>query len=335
MTTVTCELCPHQCVIPEGAAGDCRIRVNLGGRLRATTYGRPSSIHIDPIEKKPLYHFRPATPILSLATAGCNLHCLNCQNWQISQRGGEEMEEVYRAEPEELVAAAREQGCPSLAYTYSEPIVWYEYVEDTARLARAAGLANVFVTAAYINPKPLRRLCRVLDATQADLKAFDDGFYRRINGASLKPVLDALVIFREEGVWLEVSNLVIPTLNDDLAMIRRMVAWIISALGPDTPLHLLGFHPQYRMRNLPPTPAETLKRARAEALDAGLAYVYIGNVAGDAGNSTWCPRDGTLLIGRSGFVITHYALTPQGRCPTCGESIPGVWQLPGAGLPAV
>ena len=325
MTAVTCELCPRACVIPEGAAGDCRIRVNLGGRLRATTYGRPSAIHVDPMEKKPLYHFYPGSKVFSIATAGCNLHCLNCQNWQLSQRGGEEMEEVYRADPAELVAAARDAGCRSLAYTYSDPIVWYEYVEDTAALAHAQGLTNVFVTAAYINRKPLQRLCRVLDATNADLKAFDDGFYRRINGATLKPVLDALVTFREEGVWTELTNLVLPTLNDDLAMIRRMVRWIVAELGADTPLHFSRFHPEYRMRNLPPTPAETLQQARAEALDAGLKYVYIGNVMGDTGNSTYCPRDGTLLIGRSGFVITHNALTAQGRCPTCNDLIPGVW----------
>ena len=325
MHTVTCELCPHACVVPEGAAGDCRIRVNLGGKLRATTYGRPSAIHIDPMEKKPLYHFHPGHPVFSIATAGCNLHCLNCQNWQLSQRGGEEMEEVFRADPADLVAAAKAQGCTALAYTYSDPIVWYEYVEDTSALAHAQGLTNVFVTAAYINPKPLRRLCRVLDATNADLKAFDDGFYRRINGATLKPVLDALVIFREEGVWTELTNLVIPTLNDDLAMIRRMCHWIVAELGADTPLHFSRFHPQYRMRNLPPTPAEFLSRARAEALDAGLKYVYIGNVMGDAGNSTYCPRDGTLLVGRSGFVITDYKLTTDGRCPTCNDRIPGVW----------
>jgi pyruvate formate lyase activating enzyme len=325
MNAVTCEICPHGCVIPEGAAGDCRIRVNLGGRLRATTYGRPSAIHIDPMEKKPLYHFHPGSPVFSIATAGCNLHCLNCQNWQLSQRGGEEMEEVYHATPAELVATAKAEGCRSLAYTYSEPIVWYEYVEDTATLARTRGLTNVFVTAAYIRTEPLRRLCRVLDATNADLKAFDDGFYRRVNGASLRPVLEALVTFREEGVWTEVTNLVIPTLNDDLAMIRRMVRWIVTELGADTPLHFSRFHPQYRMRNLPPTPAETLRLARAEALDAGLNYVYIGNVMGDQGSSTYCPRDGTLLIGRSGLVVTHDVLTPQGRCPTCGERIPGVW----------
>ena len=326
MTTVTCELCPRTCVIPEGAAGDCRVRVNLGGKLRATTYGRPSALHIDPMEKKPPYHFHPGASIFSLATAGCNLHCLNCQNWQLSQRGGEEMEQTYRAEPAEIVAEAQGQGCRAIAYTYSDPIVFYEYVYDTSVLAREQGLANVFVTAAYINREPLRRLCRVLDATNADLKTFDDGLYRRVSGATLQPVLDALVTFREEGVWVEVTNLLIPTLNDDLAMIRRMAHWIGAELGPDTPLHFSRFQPQYRMRNLPPTPTETLRRARAEALDAGLRYVYVGNVMGDKGSSTYCPRDGTLLIGRSGFTITDYKLTADGRCPSCNERIPGVWQ---------
>jgi pyruvate formate lyase activating enzyme len=326
MSAVTCELCPRGCTIPEGAAGDCRVRVNLGGKLRATTYGRPSAVHIDPMEKKPLYHFHPGSQIFSLGTAGCNLHCLNCQNWQLSQRGGDEVEQTYRAEPAEVVAAAKGQGCRSIAYTYSDPIVFYEYVEDTATLARAAGLTNVFVTAAYINREPLRRICRVLDAAHGDLKAFDDGFYRRVSGATLQPVLDALVTFREEGVWLEIINLVIPTLNDDLAMIRRMTRWMVAELGADTPLHFSRFSPQYRMRNLPPTPVETLVRARAEALDAGLRYVYIGNVRGDTGSSTVCPRDGTLLIGRSGFTITANHLTADGRCPTCNDKIPGVWQ---------
>jgi len=325
MTAVTCELCPRACVIPEGAAGDCRVRVNLGGKLRATTYGRPSAVHIDPMEKKPLYHFHPGALIFSLATAGCNLHCLNCQNWQLSQRGGEEMEQIYRAEPAEVVAAAQAERCRAIAYTYSDPIVFYEYVEDTATLARAAGLTNVFVTAAYINREPLRRLCRVLDATNADLKAFDDGFYRRVNGGTLKPVLDALVTFRQEGVWVEVTNLVIPTLNDDLAMIRRMSRWIAAEMGVDTPLHFSRFTPQYRMRNLPPTPTQTLERARNEARDVGLRYVYIGNVLGDEGSTTRCPRDGTLHIRRSGFVLTENHLTPDGRCPTCNDKIPGVW----------
>ena len=177
MSAVTCELCPRGCVIPEGGAGDCRIRVNLGGKLRATTYGRPSAVHVDPMEKKPLYHFSPGSPVFSVATAGCNLHCLNCQNWQLSQRGGEEMERVYRADPPRLIETAREEGCESIAYTYSDPVVFYEYVYDSAVLAHREGLSNVFITAAYINREPLRRLCKVLDAANVDLKAFDDGFY--------------------------------------------------------------------------------------------------------------------------------------------------------------
>ena len=326
MNEVKCELCPRECVIPQGGAGDCRIRVNLDGKLRATTYGRPSAIHVDPMEKKPLYHFRPSSPVFSLATAGCNLHCLNCQNWQLSQRGGEEMEQIYRADPAEVVAMAREQGCESIAYTYSDPVVFYEYTYDTSVLAREQGLRNVLITAAYVNREPLRRLCRVLDATNTDLKAFDDGFYQRICSASLKPVLDALVTFREEGVWVEVTNLLIPTLNDDLAMIRRMARWIRSELGAETPLHFSRFQPQYRLRNLPPTPTETLDRARAEAMDAGLEFVYVGNVFGHEGGTTYCPRDGTPLIRRVGFWITENRLTPEGRCPNCNDPIPGVWQ---------
>jgi pyruvate formate lyase activating enzyme len=278
------------------------------------------------MEKKPLYHFRPGSPVFSIATAGCNLHCLNCQNWQLSQRGGHEMETIYRADPPDLVRTAKEEGCQSIAYTYSDPIVFYEYVYDSSELAHREGLTNVFITAGYINEKPLRRLCSVLDASNVDLKAFDDDFYRRITGATLRPVLDTLVTMREEGIWLEVTNLLIPTLNDDLALIRRMVRWIRDELGPDTPLHFSRFHPQYRMRNLPPTPGEALDRARREALDAGLRYVYVGNIPGHEGGSTYCPTDGTLLVARSGFWITENKLTAEGRCPVCNETIPGVWK---------
>ncbi|MGD2083935.1 MAG: AmmeMemoRadiSam system radical SAM enzyme [Chromatiales bacterium] len=324
MTAVVCDLCPKYCRIPEGSAGDCRVRVNLDGRLRAVTYGRPSAIHIDPMEKKPLYHFRPATPVFSLATAGCNLHCKNCQNWQLSQRGGEEMETIYRAPPEEVVELALTEGCQSIAYTYSDPIVFYEYVHDTAEVARARGMSNVFVTAGYINREPLRALCRVLDATNTDLKSFDDRFYRDNCSATLQPVLDALVTFREEGVWVEVTNLVIPTLNDDMAMIRRMAKWIRDELGPGTPLHFSRFRPMYRMRNLPPTPHEALTRARDEARDVGLDFVYIGNLYDQETGSTYCPRDGTLLIERMGYRVTANRLV-DGACPTCREPIPGVW----------
>jgi len=325
MNDVVCELCPRYCTIPAGGAGDCRVRVNLGGKLRATTYGRPSAVHIDPMEKKPLYHFHPGTSILSIATAGCNLHCRNCQNWQLSQRGGEEMEHIYRGMPDQIVDTTLKQGCQAIAYTYSDPIIFYEYVYDTAEAAQAVGLYNVFVTAGYINKAPLRKLCRVLNATNTDLKAFDDKFYRDNCSATLKPVLDALVTFREEGVWVEVTNLVIPTLNDDMAMIRRMAHWIRDELGAYTPLHLSRYHPMYRMRNLPPTPTETLERARQEAMDVGLHYVYIGNLSGHKGSSTFCPHDGTLLIRRTGFWITEYHLTEDGRCPVCHEKIEGVW----------
>lgn len=326
MREVVCELCPRKCVIPDGGAGDCRVRVNIAGKLLASTYGRPSAMHVDPMEKKPLYHFHPGSPVFSIATAGCNLHCLNCQNWQLSQSGGEEIEEIFNADPVDLIALARDQGCESIAYTYSDPVVFYEYVYDSSILAHEAGMQNVFITAGYINTEPLRRLCKVIDATNTDLKAFDDSFYRKTTGATLQPVLDALVTFREEGVWLEVTNLLIPTLNDDLSMIRRMAKWIRSELGEGTPLHFSRFHPMYRMRNLPPTPGETLDRARQEAMDAGLKYVYIGNISGHKGNSTYCPVDGTLLIKREGFMISEYNLTSDGRCPTCNELVPGVWQ---------
>lgn len=322
---VGCELCPRECRIPQGGAGDCRIRVNLGGKLRATTYGRPSAVHIDPMEKKPLYHFYPASRVFSIATAGCNLHCRNCQNWQLSQRGGEEMEQLYQLMPDQVVATAIARDCQSVAYTYSDPIVFYEYVYDTAVLAHEQGLKNVFVTAGYINAAPLRKLCTLLDATNTDLKAFNDEFYRRNCGASLKPVLDALVIFSEEGVWQEVTYLVIPTLNDDMGGIHRMAKWIRSELGEETPLHFSRFRPMYKLRNLPPTTTATLEHARAEAMDAGLQYVYIGNVFGNKATSTYCPRDDSLLIERIGNRIVENRLTEDGRCPVCKVSVPGVW----------
>ena len=322
---VVCELCPRGCVIPEGGAGDCRVRVNLGGKLRATTYGRPSAIHVDPMEKKPLFHFLPRSAVFSIGTAGCNLHCRNCQNWQLSQRGGEEMDTIYRAAPEEVAALAQAQGCRAVAYTYNDPVVFYEYVCDTAVVVRARGLRNVLVTAGYINREPLRRLCRLVDATNTDLKGFDDRFYRENCGASLKPILDALVTFREEGVWQEVTHLMIPGINDDLAMFRRMARWHLEHLGADTPLHLSRFQPKYRLQNLPPTPMETLVRAREEALDVGLRYVYLGNLFGHPAESTVCPRDGTVLIRRNGMRVLEDRLSPGGRCPTCGDAIPGVW----------
>ncbi|MFA5141157.1 MAG: AmmeMemoRadiSam system radical SAM enzyme [Elusimicrobiota bacterium] len=313
-------------MIPEGASGDCRIRVNIGGKLRATTYGRPSSIAVDPIEKKPLNHFLPRTTIFSIATAGCNLHCKFCQNWQLSQRSGAEMEVRYRAEPEQIVAAARQAGCPSIAYTYSEPLVFYEYTHDTAALAREKGLKNVLVTAGYINPAPLRKLLRFIDASNTDLKYFDDGLYQRYSDGRLKPVLDGLVIQREMGVWLEVTNLVVPTVNDDISTIRRMAKWMVGHLGPDTPLHFSRFFPMYELRNLPPTPEETLLKARQAAMDAGLRFVYIGNLHGHEAESTLCPKCAKVLVRRIGYLVPEMRIK-DGRCEYCGTVIPGRWSL--------
>ncbi|MFH1723615.1 MAG: AmmeMemoRadiSam system radical SAM enzyme [Elusimicrobiota bacterium] len=323
---VVCELCPKECRIPEGAAGDCRVRVNMGGKLRATTYARPSSVHIDPIEKKPLNHFLPASRIFSIATAGCNLHCRNCQNWQLSQRDGAQMEMRYRADPKDVVDAAIRTKCPSIAYTYSDPVVYYEYAYDASRLAREKGLKNVLVTAGYINRKPLKRLLRYIDATNTDLKYFEDAPYRKYSDGSLQPVLDCLVTQKEMGVWLEVTNLVIPTLNDDMAMIRRMAKWMVSNLDEDTPLHFSRFFPQYQMRNLPSTPVATLLRARSEALDAGLKYVYIGNMHGHPAESTICPTDGKVVVRRIGYHVPEIHIK-DGRCEYCKTPIAGRWSL--------
>jgi pyruvate formate lyase activating enzyme len=279
---------------------------------------------VDPIEKKPLFHFLPGTPIFSIATAGCNLHCKNCQNWEISQANPEDVQ-AYDLPPDKVVEVARARGCTSIAYTYTEPLVYYEYALETSTRAREAGLRNVLVTAGYVNPAPARRLFEVTDAANIDLKALDDGFYRDVCSATLGPVLDTLVLAREMGVWVEVTNLVIPTLNDDPVMIRRLARWVVDNLGADTPVHFSRFSPRFKMQNLPPTPESTLLEARAEAQDAGVRYVYIGNVPGSEGETTFCPEDGTRLIRRIGFTVESSALQ-DGCCPECGTPVAGVWE---------
>jgi pyruvate formate lyase activating enzyme len=322
-----CDLCPHACVIPPGAAGDCRIRVNLDGKLRAVTYGYPVTAHVDPIEKKPLYHFKPGSSILSVATVGCNLHCLNCQNHEISQADPGSSDAI-EASPEALIASAKRIGSPSIAYTYTEPLVSYEYTLAASRLAREAGLGNVLVTAGYLNRAPLEALYRVTDAANIDLKAFSDSFYREVCGATLAPVLDALVLARAMGVHLEVTNLVIPTLNDSPKMLRDLSRWVSRNLGVDTPLHVSAFRPQYRMQELPPTPLETLVRAREIAREEGLRYVYIGNALAEDSGTTRCGACGYSLIKRRGYRILHLdeRLSAVGRCSRCGETVPGVWR---------
>ncbi|MEW6349647.1 MAG: AmmeMemoRadiSam system radical SAM enzyme [Thermodesulfobacteriota bacterium] len=321
-----CELCPKNCRITEGHSGDCRSRIVVDGELRAVTYGKACAVHIDPVEKKPLFHFLPGTNILSLASAGCNLHCKFCQNWTISQTAPQDIRHADFP-PDRVVEVARARRCPSISYTYTEPVIFYEYVLDTARLAREKRVLNVTVTAGYINRQPMELLCEVIDASNTDLKAFSEAFYRDVCFGTLKPVLDGMVTMKERGVWLEVTNLVVPTLNDDMDMIRRMCRWMLANLGPDTPLHLSRFFPMYRIRNLPSTPGEFLVNARKEALDIGLHYVYVGNWAAQGTSDTCCPSDGTLLVSRRGFTVLENHVR-DGKCPTCGRSIPGIWSNP-------
>jgi pyruvate formate lyase activating enzyme len=318
-----CELCPRNCRIAEGHSGDCRSRIVVDGELKAVTYGKACAAHIDPVEKKPLFHFLPGTTILSIATAGCNLHCKHCQNWAISQANPEDIRSVDLP-PEKLVRIAKARQCSSIAYTYTEPIVFYEYTLESSRLAQRNGLRNAIVTAGYINRKPQELLCEVIDASNTDLKSFSDIFYRDICDGRLKPVLDGLVVMKEKGVWLEVTNLVIPTLNDDMKMISRMCRWMLAELGPETPLHISRFHPMYKLRNLPPTPVEFLMRARELALDIGLHYVYVGNAPGTEASHTACPHDGTVLIRRHGYTVLENNLE-NGKCPKCRTEIPGIW----------
>jgi pyruvate formate lyase activating enzyme len=320
---VRCMLCPHECILSENDRGFCRVRVVKNGRLHTIAYGNPCAVHLDPIEKKPLYHFLPGTSILSIATAGCNLRCRNCQNWEISQSRPEDTRN-YDLLPAELAQVTSKKKIPSIAYTYSEPLIFYEYVVDTAEIARRQGVKNVLVTAGYILEEPLRRLCSVIDAANVDLKGFNDGFYKKVAGGKLDPVLRTLEIMREEGVWLEVTRLVVPTLSDALDDIRTMVKWIIRTLGPGTPLHLSRFHPAYKLTRLPPTPIDVLDRAREIALDAGMHFVYVGNAPGHAAQDTICPHCGETAIKRSGYRIASNQIH-DGRC-ACGESIPGIWQ---------
>jgi len=321
---VQCELCPKVCLIGPGQSGQCRVRVNIDGVLRTVVYGYPCSINIDPIEKKPLFHFLPSTPILSLATVGCNLHCLNCQNWEISQANPEDST-ASLIPPERVVALARQHKSPSIAYTYTDPIAYYEYAYDTSRLARQAGLRNVLVTAGYCNQQPWKRLMEVTDAARVDLKGMSDDFYRKFCSGTVGPVQQCLIDAVEMGVHVEVINLIIPTLNDSPDDIRTLCRWIKTNLGSEIPLHFSRFFPQYKMQHLPPTPLETLDVARQIAFEEGLYYVYIGNIRSKDGENTYCPGCKNLLIERQGFVVVQNVLK-EGVCPGCGRKIYGIWK---------
>ncbi len=322
---VRCVLCPTRCVLRDGERGQCRVRANYGGKLYSLVFGAVVALHVDPMEKKPLFHFYPGRQILSLATAGCNLGCRFCQNWSISQAFPEKTP-FRRLMPAQIVDAARKNLIPAIAYTYTEPSVYYEYMLETARLARAAGLKNVLVSCGYMNEKPLRELAKVMDAANVDLKGFSEDFYREYCNARLQPVLDALKILREEKVHVEITNLVIPGGNDDPDMIRRMCQWIRKEMGAETPTHFSRYHPDYKMERPGPTPASTLEMAARIAREEGLKNVYIGNIATSGGEDTLCPNCAKVLIRRYGFTVRENALV-NGCCPNCGHPIVG--EFPG------
>jgi pyruvate formate lyase activating enzyme len=321
---VVCTLCPRFCALREGQAGFCFVRQNLGGRLVSLAYGRPTGFGLDPVEKKPLYHFLPGTSILSFGTAGCNLGCKFCQNWSTTKARADAVRSV-RVTPEEVVRIARREGCDSIAYTYNDPVIFGEFVIDVSRLAREAGLKNVLVTAGYVTPEARPDLYRFIDGANVDLKAFADAFYRKYSLASIEPVRDTLLwLRRETDVWFEITTLLIPGLNDSPAEIRDECAWIRDALGPETPLHFTAFHPDYRMTDLPRTPHATLREARRIALTEGLRFVYLGNVSDEEASTTFCSGCGAALIER-GWHSAHTNRLVRGSCPDCGAKIPGVW----------
>jgi pyruvate formate lyase activating enzyme len=319
---VNCTLCPKNCIIAEGKYGFCNARKNIEGKLYSAVYGNPSSMCIDPIEKKPLYHFLPGSTSLSIGTFGCNLSCKHCQNWTIAR--AKPPESFEEATPEVLVEQAVDQGCASISYTYNEPAIFFEYVLDTAKLARKKGLRNVIVTNGFINEKPLKEWATVIDAANVDLKAFNEKFYSEICLAKLQPVLKTLKIISKTKMWFEITNLIIPTKNDDFNEIKKMCGWIKANIGTEKPLHFTAFYPCYKMMGVPPTSPETLKKARKIALGIGIKYVYTGNVTADEGSHTYCPKCKQPVIQRSYFSIISNEIK-NSKCP-CGEKVAGVWE---------
>jgi pyruvate formate lyase activating enzyme len=320
---IQCELCPRECQVPKGERGFCRVRENREGKYFSLVCGNPCAIHLDPIEKKPFFHVYPATTSLSIATAGCNFHCKFCQNWEISQAFPEDVYS-YDAPPEVVVKIAKEVGARSIAYTYVEPTIFCEYMMDIGTVARKEGLLNVMHSNGYINQAPLRNLCKVLDAANVDLKAFTDSFYRDLCDGELAPVLETLKILKQEKVHIEITNLMIPTKNDDMAEVEEMCLWIKKELGPDTPLHFSRFYPLYKLTKIPPTPVATLEKARGKALSVGLEFVYIGNVPGHEAWNTFCPKCKRVIIERTGYMVRETHIK-AGKCVYCGKPIPGIW----------
>ncbi len=320
---IECELCPRKCKVGDRERGYCGCRENQGGTYYTLVHSYPCSAHVDPIEKKPLFHFLPGTKAFSIATAGCNINCKFCQNWEISQVRPEQVR-TYYLPPEDIAAYAEESGSRAIAYTYSEPVVFYEYMLDCAKAGRKRGIKSVVITAAYINHDPWLELIGEVDAIKVDFKAFTEEFYQDVCHGKLKPVMDALVDLAQSNIWYELVYLVVPTLNDDLGDIRRMSKWIVKELGRDVPVHFTRFHPMYLLKNLPPTPVSALENARNIAMDEGMNFVYVGNVPGHQGEHTYCPDCKQVVIERVGYRIIGMNLK-DGKCGFCQKDIPGVW----------
>ncbi len=321
---VKCLLCANQCIILKGERGKCRARYNDNGILRSLVYGRLVSANIDPIEKKPFYHFLPGALAFSVATTGCPLSCQFCQNWEISQASPEDFKTEYTP-PERISAIAEYRKVPVIAYTYNEPTVFTEYMIDTTRKSKEKGLKNVLISCGFMGELPLKDMCENLDAIKIDLKGFSNDFYRNVCKADLEPVLRSIKTIARSGVHLEIVNLVVPTLNDSDKMMDELCKWVFNETGPDTPVHFTRFHPDYKLQNLPPTPPSTLEKARDIAFNNGLHFPYVGNIPGHPGNNTLCPECGKTVIERNGFFIKGVKLT-DGKCNFCQSPVYGVWK---------
>jgi pyruvate formate lyase activating enzyme len=320
---VRCQLCPHQCYLSPGDRSICRSRVNIDGKLYSLSYGNPSIPFLDPIEKKPLFHFYPGSSIYSFGAAGCNFRCLNCQNWELSQTRPEDLDHLNLF-PSDVIKEVKKGGYSFIAYTYSEPTSFYEYMYDTAKQGKEAGIKNVIISNGYINEMPLVELSKYIDGANINLKSYEDRLYQTLNGGTLEPVLNTFKTLHENGVWFEMTTLVVPTYIEDKDMIKRMCEWILKELGPDHPLHFIRFYPKYKLTRLPPTPVATLDAFRDIAMKEGIHYVYVGNVAGHAGESTYCHNCKKILIERNGYVLKQMNIV-NGKCKFCGTTIPGRW----------
>lgn len=320
---IQCHLCPWNCVVEAGKRGHCQVRENRKGTYYTLVYGKISAYHNDPIEKKPFFHVLPSTYAFSIASVGCNVDCLFCQNWELARRG---LEEVHTVDftPEEIVRYAKKVNSTSIAFTYNEPTIFNEFVQDVAEQAQNKGLRTVIVSNGFISKKPLLDLGKKIDAYKVDLKGYTQDYYQEVVHGRLEPVKNTLVTLRQQGIWSEIVYLMVPTLNDNMNDIKRMCKWIASELGTDVPIHFSRFYPKYKLRNLPPTPVKTLVEARNIALDTGIKFAYLGNVPGHEGENTYCPSCGKILIRRVGYRVYENHII-NGNCKFCKKTIPGIW----------